>query len=556
MIQRLCIQNYALIDNLDLVLEDELNILTGETGAGKSIIMGALNLILGQRAESKYFFNQQKKCIIEGHFIIGNYHLQDFFLQNDLDYEQHTCIRREITIDGKSRAFINDTPVTLAVLKELGEQLIDIHSQHATQQINNRNFQLSILDIIAEQQPLVNTYQQTYQHFKDLCQQRQEAQEELSKATTEQDFIQFQLTELQEAQLTPDEQTTLEEEQKRLSHAEQIKVNLLNIENLFSETENSILSQLKTALSLLHHTSRYSTASTPIATRLESCLIELKDIQTEVESLQNNTHINEERLAHINDRLSLIYQLQQKHRLQSIEELLALQQQLSNQQNQHEHLAAKIRQLDISIEKTTQQLYELATTISKNRERAIPIIESDLRNLFVAVNMPDAVLKIENNTAALTKETLNINGIDHINFLFSANKGQQALPIHKVASGGELSRLMLAIKYIIAKQTALPTIIFDEIDTGISGEAAVKVGNVIAEMSHFMQVIAITHLPQIASKGHAHYYVYKETANEQTISNIAKLNPQQRITEIATMLSGHNPNEYALQHATELLNKA
>jgi len=550
MLQRLSISNYALIDNLDIGFAKDLNILTGETGAGKSIILGALSLILGQRAESKYFFNQDKKCVIEGTFLINDYDLKSFFEENDLDEEVETVLRREISADGKTRSFINDTPVNLSTLKQLGEQLIDIHSQHATLAINNEGFQLVVLDTLAAHTETLNEYHETFKRHRLTSKKLQESIRLFEQAKAEQDYLQFQYTELEEARLVTGEQEQLEQELKVLEHAEEIKRSLLAANYLLSESEKSALSQLKEAGGVLQTLEKYSDEIGSIAERLKSTLIELKDIYNDLERLEQHTFIDEKRTLEFNERLDIIYSLQKKHRVNSVSELLELQANFSSKLNQllsgEEEIASLAKEEALLKEK----LLKLAEKLSANRKNHIPELEMQVKATLTEVGMPNAVLNVshEANFDQLTE-----NGADKIQFLFSANKGQSPLPMNKVASGGELSRLMLSIKSLIAKRTALPTIIFDEIDTGISGEIALKVGNIMKQLAENMQVITITHLAQIASKSGTHFRVFKDESGSQTRTNIKELTTDDRITEIAKMLSGDNPGEFALQNAKELL---
>ncbi len=550
MLQRLSISNYALIDNLDISFAKDLNILTGETGAGKSIILGALSLILGQRAESKYFFNQEKKCVIEGTFLIKDYDLKSFFEENDLDEEQETVLRREISADGKTRSFINDTPVNLNTLKQLGEQLIDIHSQHATLAINNERFQLVVLDTLAAHTETLNEYRETFKTHRLTSKKLQESIRLFEQAKAEQDYLQFQYTELEEARLATGEQEQLEQELKVLEHAEEIKRSLLATNYLLSESEKSALSQLKEAGGVLQTLEKYSDEIGSIAERLKSSLIELKDIYNDLERLEQHTFIDEKRTLEINERLDIIYSLQKKHRVNSVSELLELQENFSSKLNKllsgEEEIASLAKEETLLKEK----LLKLAEKLSTNRKNHIPELERQVQATLTEVGMPNAVLNVSHETDF---DQLTENGADKIQFLFSANKGQSPLPMNKVASGGELSRLMLSIKSLIAKRTALPTIIFDEIDTGISGEIALKVGNIMKQLADNMQVITITHLAQIASKSGTHYRVFKDESGSQTRTNIQELTTEDRITEIAKMLSGDNPGEFALQNAKELL---
>lgn len=550
MLSRLIIKNYALIDNLDISFDKDLNIITGETGAGKSIVLGALGLILGQRAEGKYFFNQQKKCVVEGFFNIEAYTLKDFFIDNDLDYDNETVLRREIALDGKSRAFINDTPVTLAVLKALGQQLIDVHSQHATLEINNASFQLLVVDVMAQHDSLLNDYKKQFQTFKKTQRQLKALQEETDKAKADQDYFQFQFDELENANLISGEQEALEAELNSLSHAEEIKRNLLS-SNYLIDGENSALIKLKEAFSQIQSIEKYQTEISSLVERLKSSIIEIKDIADELDGLEQSTSFNESRLEDINEKLSLYYALQKKHRVNNNDDLIALKNELSEKLNKILFADEDLIKLEKELTKTEVELFEKANVLSKARAKVIPVIEKHILETLNQVGMSNAQVKIEQMN--LPNKQLDLTGIDQIKFLFNANKGHQLNEINKVASGGELSRLMLSIKSLIAKKAALPTIIFDEIDTGVSGEVANRVGNIMQELAKDMQVITITHLPQMASKGQAHYFVHKSIKNDFTYTQIKKLDQEERVLEIAKMLSGENPKESALQNARELL---
>jgi DNA repair protein RecN (Recombination protein N) len=550
MLQRLSISNYALIDQLNISFSKELNIITGETGAGKSIILGALSLILGQRAESKYFYNQDKKCVIEGIFAIQDYHLQQFFADNDLDYEAETVLRREISADGKTRAFINDTPVNLALLKNLGEQLIDIHSQHATLAINTEDFQLLVLDTLAEHDEILANYRQSHQQHKLVSKKLHELISNFERAKAEQDYLQFQFDELEAANLLDGEQEKLEQELKMLEHAEEIKRSLVSINYLLSESEQATIPQVKESNTLLQGIEKYNPEFSNISERLKSVLIELKDINAELESIGQHILIDENRATAIAERLDTIYSLQKKHRVNNTSELLEIRERFAQQLNQLLSGEEEIEELKKQESKLQADLLKLAGIISANRTKHIPELEKQVQLSLAEVGMPNAQLKVNQES---TMESLNESGADRIQFLFSANKGQLPQAMNKVASGGELSRLMLSIKSLIAKQTSLPTIIFDEIDTGISGEVALKVGNNMQQLAKNMQVITITHLPQIASKMGTHFRVFKDESGPQTLTKISELTSNERVLEIAKMLSGENPGEFALQNAKELL---
>jgi DNA repair protein RecN (Recombination protein N) len=557
MLQKLVINNYALIDNLVISFGDGLNILTGETGAGKSIILGALSLILGQRAESRYFFNQQKKCVIEGSFKIAEFHLKAFFEDNELDYEAETLLRREISSDGKSRAFINDTPVNLTTLKQLGEKLIDIHSQHATLEINDPEFQLLVVDAVAKHGDLLNDYQSKFKAYKKATARLQQLISESDKAKADLDYYQFQFDELEKAKLAEDEQEKLEQELYTLNNAEEIKRNLLGACFLMQDGETSSIIQLREAAHHLSLLEKFNPLIEELHERLKSTLIELKDIAAEVENLEQRTHTNEARATEINERLSLIYNLQKKHRVNTNAELLQLQDGLSEKIQQALFGDEAIEKLQKQIAAEKEELEKLATQLSANRAKTTPDIQTQVMQSLAEMGMDSAQLKIEHNSALGHNSPsggLGANGIDQVRFLFSANKGHTLAEMSKVASGGELSRLMLAIKSLIARYTALPTIIFDEIDAGVSGEVANKVGQIMERLSENLQVITITHLPQIASKGQSHYFVYKDNETSTTYTRIRQLDEKERVMEIAKMLSGDKPGESALQNARELLN--
>jgi len=549
MLQKLSIRNYALIDSVDLELDKGLNIITGETGAGKSIMLGALSLILGQRAETKYFFNQDKKCVIEGQFKLSGTSLQGYFEELDLDFHQESILRREISIDGKSRAFINDTPVTLAVMKQVGEKLIDIHSQHATSEVNDPGFQLSVVDTLSDHMPLLTDYRQKFKTYKKHLQHLINMQTSADEARSKQDYEQFLFNELENANLNADEQASLEMELEALNHAESIKRGLVNGHTLLDGEETAVIPILKEVVNQIQGIEKFNPAYVALNERLRSALIEIRDIAEETSVFEENIVFNPARIEEINTRLDTVYTLQQKHRVNSIEELLAIQTELSDNLNTLLNSDEEIERLIREINKLKIDLEKIADTLTKNRSKAIDIAQKQVGEILVQIGMPNAKIKIEQTVV----ENLNKDGKDMISLLFSANAGQAPAPVGKVASGGELSRLMLAIKSIISKHTALPTLIFDEIDTGISGETALRVGDVIGELEQNMQVICITHLPQIAAKGEAHYFVYKKEDGERTTTGIRRLTNQERVMAIAEMLSGKNPGESALKNAEDLL---
>ncbi|PTQ98021.1 DNA replication and repair protein RecN [Mucilaginibacter yixingensis] len=556
MLQQLTINNYALIDNLQIGFDAGLNILTGETGAGKSIILGALSLILGQRAESRYFFNQQKKCVIEGQFKIDGFHLKSFFEDNDLDYEAETVLRREISADGKSRAFVNDTPVNLTTLKALGEKLIEIHSQHATLEINSPQFQLLVVDAVAGHAIELSAYQTKYKAWRKLNAELKQLIEESDKAKADLDYFQFQFDELDAAALAADEQEQLEQELYTLNNADEIKRSLLSANYLLQEGEAAALLQLREAGQQLSALEKFNPQIADLHQRLNSTVIELKDISAEIDHLEQQTHTDPARAEEVNTRLSLIYNLQKKHRVSTNTELLQIQQDLSDKIQNALFSDEAIEKLQKQIAAEQAELLQMATGLSNRRQQAIPAIEKQVLEALAEMGMGNSAMKIELATASAHNSPsggLGENGLDQVRFLFTANKGHALAEMSKVASGGELSRLMLSIKSLIARYTALPTIIFDEIDTGVSGEVAHKVGQIMEQLSQNMQVISITHLPQIASKGNSHYFVYKDHQADVTYTRLRRLDDGERITEIAKMLSGDKPGESALQNARELL---
>lgn len=551
MLSRLLIKNYALIDNLDISFDKGLNIITGETGAGKSILMGALGLVLGNRAEGKQFFNEEKKCVIEGYFSISSYDLKGFFEENDLEYDDETIIRRELSVDGKSRAFVNDSPVNLTILKALGEKLIDIHSQHATLQINTEEFQLLVLDALAEQEDLLTTYRKELNILRQTERRLKTLKEESRAARAELDYNQFLFEELERLDIKEGEVQSLEEEQQQLENAEEIKRSLVSSSFLLSEGEQNVLSMLKESVQQIQQAARYFSGAEELAQRLQSTYIEIKDIASEIAQQEEAVMLDQQRLDEVSARLSELYSVMKKHRVDSEGELLQIRDNLEQKLQavlNHDDIMAE---LEKQLTEQKDKVMTLAKQIHDNRKAVVPQVVDFVQQTLTTVGMPNARLSISLDFQNMEKASP--RGFDAVQFLFSANKGQTLQPIHKVASGGELSRVMLAIKSLVAQNSSLPTIIFDEIDTGISGEVALRVGEVMQRLAHNMQVIAITHLPQIASKGTSHFKVYKEDKDDKTRSNIVLLKPEERVLEIAQMLSGVNPGEAALAHAKTLL---
>ena len=549
MLKHLSVQNYALIDKLEVEFSEGLSIITGETGAGKSILLGALGLISGNRADTQALQDKTKKCIIEATFAIKGDTLKDFFKTNELDHEATTAIRREINPEGKSRAFINDTPVTLTQLKELGDLLIDIHSQHQTLTLNGSEFQLSVVDAFAKHPELLEEYKTNYKNYKSLEKQLNELTERESQAKKDLDYFQFQFNELEDAGLKKGEQTEIEQELETLNNAEEIKSALSKAAHSLNGGEQNLLSSLNEIKSVLAAFAKFKHEINELSTRINSSYIELKDISNELENLEQDIVYDPKRIEFLTQKVDAIYRLQQKHQVKTIEELIAIKEELSNKLLDFNSLEAEIEKVKKELSTLHTSLNTLAKKIAANRKKIIPKIEKEIASLLSSLSMPNAQLKIEHTET----ETFSINGTDKVNFLFSANKGSDFKELNKVASGGELSRLMLSIKSLIAQLTSLPTIIFDEIDTGVSGDIADKVGSIMNLMAKAMQVITITHLPQIASKGKSHLFVYKEDKNNKTYSNIKKLSAEERVQEIAKMLSTGNPTSAAISNAKELL---
>lgn len=552
MLTRLQIKNYVLIDTLNVEFNKGLTIITGETGAGKSILLGALGLVLGNRADSSALLNKNNKCIIEAEFDILNYNLKDFFYANELDYESKTIIRREINAEGKSRAFINDSPVNLSVLKELSGFLVDIHSQHETLTLNHSSFQLDVLDAYAGIKELTATYRKDYLQYSRTQEKLNTLIEEEKKAKADADYWQFQFEELNSAGLVEGEKENAEQELEALNNIEQIKNAIGQSTNLLKDGEVNIIAEVAQLVGSIHSVSKYNPALQELANRIKAAQLELKDIAQELENVQDDFAFNPERAEILNDRLNTIYRLEQKHRTSSVSELIQIKNDYENKLTGFTTLETDIEKLTTEIAKQKNQLLKAATVISEKRQKAAPKIEKEIKDMLASTGMPDAKLQIEIISA---ENNLSATGIDSVQYLFTANKGMKADVLSKVASGGELSRLMLSVKALIAKLVALPTIIFDEIDSGISGEVANKVGNLVRKISDNHQVIAITHLPQMASKGDAHFWVYKNTQGNITTSGLKLLNTEERINEIAKMISGNEVTQASLKNAKELLNK-
>lgn len=554
MLKHLYIQNYALIEKLDIDFENGFSIITGETGAGKSILLGAVGLLLGQRAETKSIRQGAQRCTIEATFQLQDDNLKNLFDELELDYDPSECIvRREVSSSGKSRAFINDSPVGVAQLKMLGEQLIDIHSQHQNLLLAKEDFQLNVLDILAANQQDKAKYTQLFKQYKAKKKELEEAQEMANAAQTEQDYLEFQFKQLQEADLQEGEDTELEQEQQTLEHAEEIKTSLYQANEILSGEENGIVQALRTAKNQLDNIADVFPAAAELAERLESCRIELKDVANEVEDEAENIDFNPERQSYVEERLSTIYDLEHKHHVESVEELIALTQELDEKLNAITHSEEHILALEKEVKDLENSTLKQAQVLSKQRAKSGKEVEKSMQEALVSLGMPNIQFKVD-----ITTDThFDSNGIDKVTYLFSANKNGSLQPVSQVASGGEIARVMLSLKALISSATSLPTIIFDEIDTGVSGQIAERMALIMKEMGekHGRQVISITHLPQIAAMGQHHYRVYKEDNDDTTNSHIVRLTTEERIEEIAHMLSGATLTEAAINNAKELLNK-
>lgn len=551
MLQSIHIQNYALIDRLDIDFTSGFSVITGETGAGKSIILGAIGLLLGQRADVKAIKNGASKCVVEAKFRIATYDMEAFFEENDIEYESEECIiRRELSANGKSRAFINDTPASLAQMKVLGERLIDVHSQHQNLLLNKEGFQLNILDILAQDDKQLADYHRLYTTYKQVSRELEEFIAQAEKSRQDEDYIRFQLEQLEDADLKEGEQTSLEQEAETLSHAEDIKAGLYKAGQLIDGDESGGLSLVKEAMQTLQSVSRVYTPAQEWGERLNSCYIELKDISREISGVQEEIEFNPARLDFVNERLNLIYNLQQKHRVDSVEALIELTDKYRNQLNTITSFDETIAKLNKRKEDLYAQVLAQAAVLTECRSRSARQIEEQMQALLIPLGMPNVRFAVE----MTTRKEPDAKGMDSVTFLFSANKNGTLQNVASIASGGEIARVMLSLKAMIAGAVKLPTIIFDEIDTGVSGSIAEKMALIMQDMGkQNRQVISITHLPQIAARGIAHYKVYKEDTETGTNSHIRLLTREERVREIANMLSGSTLTEAALNNARALL---
>lgn len=550
MLRSLYIKNYALIDSLEIDFEQGFSSITGETGAGKSIILGALSLILGQRADTKTIKAGESKCVIEGAFDVSAYDLKAFCEEKGIEYDAHSYIlRREILSSGKSRSFINDTPVPLTDLKELGNQLIDIHSQHQNLLLGDNRFQMQVVDLLSGNKELLKKYQNTFRRYKQAQHELEAAKESILRSKEEEDYLRFQYESLGEATLIDGEQEELESELETLTHAEDIKSALYKVHLLLSDDERGIVTTLKESLNTIQSLNPVYANAEAIAQRLESSYIDLKDLSREVERYAGDIEFNSEQLAFIESRLDLIYSLEKKHRVSSVSELIDLYKELEEKINNIDNSDQEIERLEKELAEIEKEVLTEAAILSENRHKASPFIEKELIGKVAYLGMPNVRFECRIEKRDKPDST----GIDDIVFLFSANKNIPLQPVANIASGGEISRIMLCLKSMIAGAMALPTIIFDEIDTGVSGEIAEKMGVIMKTMGEAMQVIAITHLPQIAAKGNVHYKVYKEDGKDRTTTHLVQLTADERLDEIARMLSGSVVTEAAKENAKVML---
>lgn len=549
MLKSLYIKNYALIDNLEIEFDSGFSVITGETGAGKSIILGALSLILGQRADTKSIKSGEEKCIIEGVFDVRDYDLKAFCEQNDIEFDSESyIIRREILSSGKSRAFINDSPVSLTDLKALGEQLIDIHSQHENLLLGDTRFQMQVVDLLASTKDSLTLYKKTFGEFRTEEKKLKELIASIEKEKQDQDYLRFQFESLSEAKLVEGEQDELEQELETLNHSEEIKSALYKMFSILDSDESGVVSSLKESLQTAQGLTKIYSKAEDFVQRIESAYIDLKDLTPEIEHLANDIEFSPERLSFIESRLDVIYSLQQKYKVETVAQLIELRDEFGQKLQSLEMSDEDIEKQQKKVETLHAETLKLGQGLSKKRKDALPRIEKQLITTVSDLGMPNIRFECK-----VTEKDPDQTGLDNLEFLFSANKAGVLQPISGVASGGEISRVMLCLKAMIAGATALPSIIFDEIDTGVSGEIADKMGRIMSDFGGKMQVIAITHLPQIAAKGNAHYYVYKDHGEKETTSNIRKLSHDERVRELAQMLSGAKVTETAIENAKEML---
>ena len=550
MLRQLYIKNFTLIDELDISFRPGFSVITGETGAGKSIVLGAIGLLKGQRADSKMIRHGADRCVVEAHFDLSKYDMQAFFTDNDIDYDAADCIvRREISSAGKSRAFINDTPVSLAILKELGESLIDVHSQHQNLLLGRQDFQLSVVDIIADSRKELADYREAYALMKDRERELKRVKEEIETNRSKADFMQYQYDELDAAKLIDGEQDELEQKAERMSHSEEIKTALYEADNSLSADDTGAITLLRSARSALNQVEKVLPIAGELAARMDSAYIELKDIAQEISGQLEEVDFNPADLDSVNNRLDKIYSLEKKYHVESVGELIALRDELERQLGDIENTDERLNELQAAVDKATAKCRKLADILSGKRKKSSKAIQTEVMDRLVSLGIPNVRFEIQ-----ITQDNLSANGQDTIDFLFSANKNGTLQQVAQVASGGEIARLMLSLKAMISGAVKLPTIIFDEIDTGVSGKIAEKMAQIMKEMGDCeRQVISITHLPQIAALGSTHYKVFKEDTADGTVSRMQLLTDDERINEIAQMLSGSNITEAAISNAKALL---
>lgn len=551
MLKQLHIQNFTLIDELDINFYPGFSVITGETGAGKSIILGAIGLLKGNRADTKLIRSGKEKCLIEAHFDVSKYNLLHFFEENDIDDDATDCIvRREIYSSGKSRAFINDTPVPLVTMKELGEQLIDIHSQHQNLLLNQEDFQLQVVDIITQDSKSLAQYQACYQEYKKAAEQLEELKADIAKSQENEEFLRFQYGELAQTQLVEGEQEAIEQELATLEHAEEIKTALYQSEQLLSAESVGVIEALRTITQQLDGIKEVYSPIEEVAQRIESCYIELKDIENEIQNKTENIEFDPQQLAKLQERIDLINALEHKFHVETVTELLTQQKLIKKQLEHIDHSDEELQKQQAQVDQLLKDCTKKANQLTTIRQKAAKTIEKEMLSRLVPLGIPNIRFKVE-----ITQKPLGNKGQDGVSFLFSANTNSPLLPVSQVASGGEIARVMLSLKAMISGAVKLPTIIFDEIDTGVSGSVAEKMAHIMDEMGkNDRQVISITHLPQIAALGETHYKVSKSESKDSTVSNMYELNQDQRVQEVAQMLSGSNVTEAALANARELLN--
>ena len=550
MLKQLYIKNFTLIDELDISFNPGFSVITGETGAGKSIILGAIGLLLGNRADTRQVKAGTERCIVEAHFDLHKYNLQTFFQEHDLDYDEQDCIvRREVSASGKSRAFINDSPVSLQQMKDLGERLVDIHSQHQNLLLRKEDFQLNVIDLMAGNERERNDYTTAYQSYTQARSQLQALKQQMQASHDNEDFLRFQQSELNDAQLTAGEQEELEEQSQLMSHVEEIKSALYESDNLLNADSTGIVNGLRTIINQLHSIENVFPAAEELASRTDECFIELKDISEEISNRLERVDFNPAELERINDRLDHLYSLQQKYHVSSVEELIDIKQNIDEQLSQIDNSDEQLKELQDQLIALESACQDKAKRLSATRQKAARKVEQAMKSRLVPLGIPNVRFEV-----SLSEKPLSTDGTDRVAFLFSANKSTALLPVSEVASGGEIARVMLSLKAMISGSVKLPTIIFDEIDTGVSGRVAEQMAAIMKEMGDAdRQVISITHLPQIAAMGATHYRVSKEERKQGTTSSMVMLSQEERISEIAQMLSGSNISEAAINNAKALL---